>query len=425
MEIYVIQSGDNIESIANKFGVSVERLISDNGLINPYSLVVGQTLVILYPDKTYTVKPGDTLAAIADSNGISVMQLIRNNPFLYNREYIYPDEILVIGYNTIRDVYVNGYTNVFLSQDLLTRALPYLTYISVYNYQISVSSSIISNGDDTVIIKTAQQYDTIPLLMISLESPTGELNVEYIYKLLLDTELQDKLINDMLQIMKSKEFMGLNLLVSNITEYNQGLFLNFFTKISNLLRNEKYFFMITISTDYTIIENLDYHSISLLVDKIIFLQDIWRMKKQPPAPISNITLIRPFIENVISKVSPKYISIGKPLLGYDWKLPFIPGSTANFMSLNSTIILAYDQRAVIQFDEVSQTPFFNYNASTVGAIENHIVWFLDARSISAIDDIVIDYDLAGTGLWNITSYNQQLFSIINAVFNIIKIPVHS
>lgn len=86
MDLYVVQQGDNIESIANKYGISVERLISDNGLINPYSLVVGQSLVILYPKSTYTVKQGDNLATIADFNGISFMQLIRNNPFLHDRE---------------------------------------------------------------------------------------------------------------------------------------------------------------------------------------------------------------------------------------------------------------------------------------------------------------------------------------------------
>jgi spore germination protein len=60
MDIYVVQSGDNIQLIVNKYGITVERLISDNGLINPYSLVVGQTLVILYPKKTYIIKQGDT-----------------------------------------------------------------------------------------------------------------------------------------------------------------------------------------------------------------------------------------------------------------------------------------------------------------------------------------------------------------------------
>lgn len=420
MEIYVIQNGDDIELIANKYGISAERLISDNGLINPYSLVVGQSIVILYPQKTYTVQIGDTLDQIAVNHGISELQLIRNNPFLFDREYIYPDETLVISYNTLRDIQVNGFTNAFISQNILTRALPYLTYLSVYNYLITDDFSIISNGDDSHIIEIAKQYDTIPLLMISAQLQTGEANIETVYRLLLDNNLQDKLINDILQLLENKEFFGINFLIGQITEYNQNLYLNFFTKLSEALRKDGYSFMITISPDFSVQENLDYDRISLLVDRIIFLQNLWIKKNQPPAPISNISLIRPFIENVVSKVSSKYISLGKPLIGFDWLVPYVPGSTAALMSLNSTIILAHDQNAVIQLDEESQTPYYEYIRSLLGANENHIVWFLDARSIKALDDVIIEYDLIGTGLWNITSYNQQLFSITNAEYNIIK-----
>lgn len=425
MEIYVIQPGDDIESIAYKYGISIERLISDNGLINPYTLVVGQTLVILNPKNIYIVKQGDTLSSIAESYGISVMQLIRNNPFLYDREYLYPDEILVIDYHTVKDIQVNGYTNSFISQEVLARSLPYLTYISIYNYQITEngSSRIMSLGDDSNIIRMAKQYSTVPLLMISALSQTGNINVEYVYRLLLDELMQDSLMNELLEILRSKEFMGVNMLISYISYYNQGLYLKLFKKMSTLLRKDGYFFMITISPDYSVLENLDYQSISLYVDRIIFLQNIWTKKKQPPAPISNISLVRPFIENVVSKVSPNYISLGKPLVGCDWIVPYAPVSTANLMSLNSTIVLAYEQRAEIHLDEESQTPYFNYIKSTGGDVEEHKVWFIDAHSLNAADGVVIEFDLAGTGIWNITSYFQQLFSIISAYYNVIKLPI--
>lgn len=425
MEIYVVQEGDNIDIIAAKYGISVERLITDNGLINPYSLVVGQALVILNPRETYTVKQGDTIEAIADNHGISVMQLIRNNPFLYDRNYIYPDETLVIEFNTVKDIQVNGYTNTFISQESLLRSLPYLTYISIFNYQIAEndSSQIISFGDDSHIIRMAKQYSTIPLLMMSALSPTGELRNEYVYRLLLDIPLQDNLLHEILEILRLKEFMGVNLLISYISDYNQGLYLMLFQKLSTLLRNEGYIFMITISPDYSAIENLDYHSISLYVDRIIFLQNIWTNKNQPPAPISNISTVRPFIRNVVSKVSPNYVSLGKPLVGCDWVVPFPPGASANLMSLNSTIVLAYEQNAKIYLDEESQTPYFDYIKIASGYTEEHKVWFIDARSLKAVDEVVIESDLIGTGIWNITSYYQQLFSIISAYNNIIKLPI--
>jgi spore germination protein len=55
------------------------------------------------------------------------MELMRNNPFLYNREFIYPEDSLVISYNTVKNIPVNAYTYIFINQGILIQNLPYLT----------------------------------------------------------------------------------------------------------------------------------------------------------------------------------------------------------------------------------------------------------------------------------------------------------
>ena len=64
MEIYVVQPGDNLFGIAQAFGVPMSQIMEDNRLPNPSLLVVGQTLVIRFPEEVYTVQPGDTLASV-------------------------------------------------------------------------------------------------------------------------------------------------------------------------------------------------------------------------------------------------------------------------------------------------------------------------------------------------------------------------
>lgn len=425
MDIYVVQPGDTINSIASTFGISTERLITDNGLINPNTLVTGQALIILHPKETYIVQENDTLATIADSHNISLLQLVRNNPFLYDRQYIQPGESLVIAYNTSKDIEVHGYTYVFINKDILTRSLPYLTYLSIYNYQAIENAIIAIENNDDEIIEFAKRYDTIPLLMISTFSPTEQLDVEYAYQLLLDYDEQDKLIKDLLQIIETKGYSGINFVIGNITSYNQSLYLKAFTKISKALKDAGYYFVLSISSDYSkrsnseAFTNIDFKSIGLLVDRIIFIQDFWVRKMQPPSPVSNISLIRPLIEHVNSQTND--ISIGKPLVAFDWELPYSPGlSEINTLSLNSAITLAYEQRATIQLDEESQTPFYTYNRASARTVVGHIVWFIDARSIRALDDVIMDNNLTSTGLWYIAAYNQQLFSSINANYSIIK-----
>ena len=77
MTIHIVQSGETIYSIADRYGVSVDRLILDNGILNPSRLVVGETIVILRPEMSYTIQEGDTLASIADKHEVTVFQIGR------------------------------------------------------------------------------------------------------------------------------------------------------------------------------------------------------------------------------------------------------------------------------------------------------------------------------------------------------------
>jgi spore germination protein len=128
-----------------------------------------------------------------------------------------------------------------------------------------------------------------------------------------------------------------------------------------------------------------------------------------------------FLEYLIQFIPPTKLNIGLATIGYDWELPYSAGlSSVNSLTLENTIRLAGNYGKAIRFDEISQTPFFNY--TTENDVE-HIVWFIDARSIKAILDLVTKYQLLGTGIWNIAVYNPQLWSIINALYEIEKVQL--
>jgi stage VI sporulation protein D len=45
-QTYVVQEGDTLSSIAQRYGVSVQALQTANGISDPDALLVGQVLVI-------------------------------------------------------------------------------------------------------------------------------------------------------------------------------------------------------------------------------------------------------------------------------------------------------------------------------------------------------------------------------------------
>lgn len=70
-ETYTIKAGDNLFSIANKFGVTVDAIKNANGLTSNL-LGIGQILIIPTEYIKYTVKAGDSLWKIASQNNTSV-----------------------------------------------------------------------------------------------------------------------------------------------------------------------------------------------------------------------------------------------------------------------------------------------------------------------------------------------------------------
>jgi len=427
MEIYVVQIGDSIYTIADSYGVSVSNLIQDNGLENPNSLVPGQTIVIVYPSLTHTVEEGESIIDIANIYSITIMQLLRNNPFLSDRDYIYPGDTIVISYNTKQNLTTNGYAYPYINKKTLIKTLPYLTYLSIFNYQFSEAGEIIKYSDDTEIIKLAKDYSVIPLMMISSLSPQGKLNVDLDYRLLHTKEYHENMIVNILNTLKSSGYYGINIMISTINESNQSLYIDLLTEISNYLNKEGYLFYITINPNLKYIddtitfEQLDYSRISQLVNGITFLQYVWGNNPGPPSPVSSINLQSGFLDYVVSVAPSEKLAIGKPLIGYDWQLPYNPNSYAYSLTLNAAINLARDAGAKILFNETSQTPYFFYKTSYAAEVIDHIVWFIDARSINSLDKLVTEYSLAGSGIWNIMVYYQQMWTMIISQYEIVKI----
>ncbi|OIL00241.1 1,4-beta-N-acetylmuramidase [Oenococcus oeni] len=97
---YTVQSGDTLGGIAAKYGTTYQKLASLNGIGSPYLIIPGEKLKVSgsvsYSSASYyKVASGDTLSAIASKYGTSVSKLVSLNG-LKNANYIYVGESLRI-----------------------------------------------------------------------------------------------------------------------------------------------------------------------------------------------------------------------------------------------------------------------------------------------------------------------------------------
>lgn len=102
---YVVRMGDNLINVAAKFGVSLDDLMTANGIVNADSIFSGQVLMIpeasdqITGENTavdsYTVREGDTLQSIANKYAVSLDKLQAINK-IANPDSIFVGQVLSI-----------------------------------------------------------------------------------------------------------------------------------------------------------------------------------------------------------------------------------------------------------------------------------------------------------------------------------------
>lgn len=421
MIIHIVQTGETIETIALQYQIPVSRIVEDNGLSSGIDLVPGQTIVIVYPEQIYTVKEGDTLEGIADANGISLIQLLRNNPFLSDREFIYPGETLVISYKHPNGrIAMTGFATSFIDKRIFKKTLPFLTYLTVFGYRVTENAEIVGI-DDTEMIKMAKDYNVAPIMFATALTPQGVGSQEIAYRILYNEELVDHFINEALNLLTLKGYYGINITFQFITPENLQIYNNFCTKLYAVLHPAGFKVFITFSPRLTFennfytFEKIDYSYIGNLVDGVYFMFFNFGYAFGPPAPVASVQMMRDLSDYLVQIIPSDKITMGLSVIGYDWKLPYVSGVTkANALSYVSAIQLASEVDVNIDYDETSMTPFYHYIEKALPI--NHMVWFVDARSVDGTAQLIPDFKLNGISIWNIMYYYTQQWVILNSQY---------
>ncbi len=426
MIIHVVQPGETISSIAELYRLPEDRIILENALTNPDNLVVGQTIVIVYPLIVHTVQEGDTLEDIAKLYQVPLMQLLRNNPYLSDREYIYPGETIIVSYETdkIATISVGGYVYSFINRDILRKTLPFLTFLTVFDYFVNANGEI-NTVDDQDIVNMAKAYDVFPMMLLSTLSEQGVGNREADIFILDHPEIQDIIIDNVLANINAKGYYGLNQYFQYLSPNMGAETEAFIIKMSNRLRSEGLRYSITITPQVNIertnitYETIDYSTISQYVDAILFLSFDWGYSFAPSTSATPLNILEAIIRNFTEVVPPDKFALGLSVIGYDWELPYVPGYTvANSITYDAAIQIAADSGVDIQFNTVAAAPYYFYN-SIEGALHN--VWFKDARSVDQISRLVPENGLQGLFIWNNMYFFTQMWLVINNLYDIVKL----
>ncbi len=391
MIIYNIRPGDTIYGVSKKFGVSQSVVLEINDITDERNLTIGQSIII--------------------PNGKATKQTII-------KDYI----LVPTNANNKKSIDVNGYVFPEIDMELLNKTLPNLSFLSIFSYQVKPDGSLVEI-DDQPLIDAAMAKKVAPIMVISNILEGGSFDSNLVQTILNNSEIQDKLISNILTTLKSKNYYGVDVDFEYIFPKDKNAYNNFLKKLSDTLKPLNYSISTALApkTSATqrglLYEAHDYKFIGNIVDRIILMTYEWGYTFGPAQAVSPIDKVEEVLKYAVNDIDSQKILMGMPNYGYDWTLPFVEGSRAMSLSNSEAISLAQKVGSIIEFDQTTQTPFFTYYDTNN---KRHIVWFDDVRSINSKLKLVEKYNLGGVSYWTINKYYAQNWIVLNYMYNINK-----
>lgn len=422
--IYTVRSGDSVYRIANQYGITTNDIVYANQLSNPDRLAIGQALIIPVDYFEYIVKRGDTLYQIAGRYNTTISRILEENPSITNPSNIFIGQSIRVptNNNILRSINVNGYAFPNIRQDTLEDALPNLTFLSLFSYQIREDGSLVSINDQS-LVNTAWNNNVRPLMVITNIGESGGFNSDLASTILYNEEAQNTLITNVLEIMNENNYAGLNVDFEYVYPSDREAYNNFLRLVKSRIEPIGYILTTAVAPKISanqqglLYEAHDYPVHGEVADYVIIMTYEWGYTYGPPLSVAPINEVERVLRYAVSVIPSRKILMGMPNYGYDWTLPYRQGSRAVAISNLQAVNLAINNGATIQFDERTQAPFFNYTDQN-GA--RHVVWFDDARSLTARLKLVEKYNLGGVSYWTVNRLFRTNWYTLRALYDVNK-----
>ncbi|PRR78628.1 Spore germination protein YaaH [Clostridium liquoris] len=418
---HTVSPGESLWSIAQTYKTNVAGIIRVNQITNPAAIYPGLRLYI--PAPLYQVKPGETLSQIAKRYGVTVDDLMKVNN-ISDPSMVYPGQILIIPIKERPVVNVNAYIDRYGQEAVppVMEAGKYLTYLSPFAYKIKEDGSL-ETIDDVPAISAAYSKNAVPMMAITNFTST-ELGENVAHIVLSSKEISEQLITNIIKVLKEKNYKGVNIDFENVLPQDRELYNQFLKRTVDSLHKEGYFVSTALAPKTSaeqkgsLYEAHDYEAHGRIVDFVILMTYEWGYRLGPPQAISPLNEIKKVLDYAVSVIPKEKIYFGFQLYARDWVLPHVQGEEAETFSMQQAIIRAVKYGAVIEYDPVAQSPFYQYRDEK-GIM--HEVWFEDARSAEAKFDTVKAYKLNGISYWVLGYPFPQNWILLEDDFTIKKL----
>ncbi|MCI8306760.1 MAG: LysM peptidoglycan-binding domain-containing protein, partial [Lachnospiraceae bacterium] len=256
MQIYVVEPGDTIDSIAARFSVTVGEISYVNQIPAPYSLAVGQAVLVQTED-------------------------VSADRARYSKGYAYP----------------------FISRWVLSQTLPYLSSLLIFSYGFTTDGQIVYPvGDDEWMIAMANDYGVNPVLVLTPIGEDGTFDNNRIHAMLSDIDARDRLIGEITDVVNAKGYRGVDVDFEYILREDRDSFTEFVAVLTQTMNSIGLEVSVCLAPKTSagqpglLYEGKDYRGLGEAANEVLLMTYEWGYTYGPPMAVAPLNKVRQVVE---------------------------------------------------------------------------------------------------------------------------------
>jgi spore germination protein YaaH len=281
---------------------------------------------------------------------------------------------------------------------MLKHYLPVLTGIIPFWYQINAQGAL-TGSTDPAVLRLADQHHLWTFALV--QNMAGQ----PVFGPLLNSPLaRMRAVNNMLTLVESNGYDGVNLDWEGIGANERQQFNTFVRELANTFHRHGYY--VTLSIPAETLDQphnswtgaYDYRSLGKSADLIMIMAYDQHYAGGAPGPIASPAWVKNVLHYAISVMPPSKIVLGIPGYGYDWS------------GTGPAAALTYSQAESLA-SQYGASPSSNHFIYMQGG-QLHSVWFENTQSLLSKINLVSGFELRGIALWRLGIEDPKIWDFL-------------
>ncbi|MCD2195927.1 glycosyl hydrolase family 18 protein [Actinomycetospora endophytica] len=237
----------------------------------------------------------------------------------------------------------------------------------------------------------------VPIMPSVSNMVGGDFSYGAVAPVLHDPATMERNISSITQLAVAQNYAGIDLDYEELQGGDRAAFSTFVTQLADSLhaQHKKLSVAVFAKTDDAGEDQRnvaqDYAAIGAAADEVRLMTYDYHWQTSPPGPLAPSGWVHDVLAYATTVIPREKLVVGLDAAGYDWV-----GNQAQVLSFAQATQLAASHGVTVQFDPLSQSPWFRY---TDARGTEHEVWFENTASSQAKRSVAASFGVTNVFLW--------------------------